>query len=75
MAKVTTNFVCSNCGAVYPKWTGKCTECGEWNTLTEEVVKTSTTKEKSVLISNAKPIKLDEISRKIRESKDGYRRV
>ena len=62
MAKVTTNFVCSNCGAVYPKWTGKCTECGEWNTLTEELVKTSTTKEKSVLISNAKPIKLDEIS-------------
>jgi DNA repair protein RadA/Sms len=31
-----TTFVCQNCGAVSPRWAGKCASCGEWNTLTEE---------------------------------------
>lgn len=38
MAKAKTKFVCGNCGASYPKWTGRCENCGEWNTLVEEVV-------------------------------------
>lgn len=29
-------FICQNCGAVYKKWSGKCVDCGEWNTITEE---------------------------------------
>ena len=31
-------FVCQECGAQAPKWMGRCTECGEWNTLQEEAV-------------------------------------
>ncbi len=31
-------FVCQNCGAVYPKWQGKCDACGEWNTIVEETL-------------------------------------
>lgn len=38
MAKAKTKFVCGNCGANYTKWTGRCENCGEWNTLTEEIV-------------------------------------
>lgn len=39
MAKKTAvRFVCSNCGAVYSAWSGRCNECGEWNTLQEETV-------------------------------------
>ena len=38
MAKARSNFVCQNCGASYPKWTGKCENCGEWNTLVEQIV-------------------------------------
>ncbi len=30
-------YVCQNCGSVYPKWQGKCDACGEWNTIVEEV--------------------------------------
>jgi DNA repair protein RadA/Sms len=30
-------FVCSNCGATYNKWQGRCSNCGEWNTLVEQV--------------------------------------
>lgn len=37
MARSRTVFVCQNCGAKYPKWTGRCENCGEWNTLVEQV--------------------------------------
>lgn len=37
MAKKTTvDFVCQNCGSIYPKWQGKCDSCGEWNSIVEE---------------------------------------
>lgn len=36
MVKSRTQFICQNCGASYPKWTGKCDNCGEWNTLVEQ---------------------------------------
>ncbi len=36
MKKSKTVFVCSECGATYPSWTGKCTSCGQWNTIVEE---------------------------------------
>lgn len=35
MAKTKTAYVCSNCGAEFSKWQGQCSECGEWNTITE----------------------------------------
>ena len=28
--------VCAECGAVAPKWQGRCPTCGEWNSLVEE---------------------------------------
>jgi DNA repair protein RadA/Sms len=36
--KGTVEFVCQTCGAVYPRWQGKCDSCGEWNTIVEEKV-------------------------------------
>jgi DNA repair protein RadA/Sms len=38
MAKQVTQFTCQACGALFPKWVGRCTTCGAWNTLVEEVV-------------------------------------
>lgn len=38
MVKSKSLFTCQNCGANYPKWTGKCDNCGEWNTLVEQAV-------------------------------------
>lgn len=29
-------FYCTNCGSEYPKWQGKCTACGSWNTIVEQ---------------------------------------
>ncbi len=36
MARAAQRFVCHSCGSVYPKWSGRCDGCGEWNTLAEE---------------------------------------
>ena len=35
MARPRTQYVCQKCGAVHPKWMGRCPDCGEWNTLVE----------------------------------------
>lgn len=35
MPKERTVFVCRECGQEYPKWNGKCTSCGAWNSLEE----------------------------------------
>jgi len=37
MSNIKTIFVCSNCDAQFPKWSGRCSECGSWGTLSEEV--------------------------------------
>ncbi|WP_207478467.1 DNA repair protein RadA [Arenibaculum pallidiluteum] len=39
-----SRFVCQNCGASAPKWSGRCDACGEWNTLVEEQVPESAPK-------------------------------
>ncbi len=31
-----SNFNCQNCGARFPSWVGRCSECGEWNSVIEE---------------------------------------
>jgi DNA repair protein RadA/Sms len=33
MAKQRTQFLCGQCGAVHPKWMGKCPDCGAWDAL------------------------------------------
>lgn len=35
MAKAHRSFVCDQCGAVSPRWMGKCPECGAWDSLEE----------------------------------------
>ena len=36
--KVKSRFVCSQCAAIFPQWSGQCTQCSAWNVLTEEGV-------------------------------------
>ncbi len=65
MAKVKTVFFCNNCGAESAKWMGKCSQCGEWNTLVEEVVKDTkhsrTPSVRGVGTNTAKPVALPDI--------------
>lgn len=41
MVKSKTQFVCQNCASTYTKWTGKCENCGEWNTMVEQAAVTT----------------------------------
>ena len=61
--KIKTVYVCSNCGADSPKWFGRCTNCGEWNTCVEEKVaaKPSKTLSDGGLKKKAEPVKITEI--------------
>jgi len=38
VAKTSSVFRCTECGAEQPKWAGRCDACGAWNTLAEEPV-------------------------------------
>lgn len=38
MAKVKTVYICQECGAHAPRWSGRCNDCGNWNTLQEETL-------------------------------------
>ncbi len=62
MAQTKTIYTCQNCGAQSPKWMGKCTSCGEWNTLVEEVVsKKTTTSKLSAQILGNQPLTLENV--------------
>lgn len=65
MAKVKTVYFCNNCGAESARWLGKCPQCGEWNTLVEEVVRPTSTKGAAAYApvdrSATKPVALSEI--------------
>lgn len=43
MAKNKVQYVCANCGAVYSSWAGRCAQCGEWNTIQEQLSVTTAT--------------------------------
>ncbi|MFC2133014.1 DNA repair protein RadA [Bacteroidota bacterium] len=48
MAKQQVKYICTNCSYQSLQWLGKCPTCGEWNTLTEEIVETKTKKNKKM---------------------------
>jgi DNA repair protein RadA/Sms len=37
MSKTKSVFACQACGYHTPKWLGRCPDCGDWNTLVEEL--------------------------------------
>jgi DNA repair protein RadA/Sms len=38
MAKQKSAWFCQECGVQSPKWQGKCSSCGSWNTYVEELI-------------------------------------
>ena len=34
--KKTTTYFCTECGSESPKWSGRCTVCGAWNSMVEQ---------------------------------------
>ncbi len=71
-SKNKTIFTCQNCGAQRPRWEGRCSDCGAWNSYVEEIqmaeVKTrgwSTSTSEKGSASN-KPVTLDQSLEEVR---------
>lgn len=41
MTKLKSSYSCSECGALSYKWSGKCTDCNSWNSISEVIINTS----------------------------------
>ena len=53
MAKAKTLFYCTECGNETPKWQGRCSACGAWNTVVEQPVADSRKKASAASFSPA----------------------
>jgi len=64
MAKARTVFVCQNCGRQSPKEMGRCPQCGEFNTMVQEIIAAPGKKKAAPrgLSGRSTPKKLSEIT-------------
>jgi len=58
--KFKTVFVCTQCGAIHPRWQGQCRECAAWNCLAEERLAGRTPRKTDK--NSYRPISLEEVS-------------
>lgn len=71
MAKARSKFVCQNCGAAYPKWSGRCENCGAWNSLLESAPEStgksavSRSTGRKIAAERIRDVKIDQVSTRI----------
>ena len=66
LAGTKSIYVCSECGYESVKWYGKCPDCGQWNTLNEEIRQTVSgkggkTARTTAILSNNVPMQVGKI--------------
>ena len=61
MAITKKIYSCNNCGAKYPKWMGQCGQCGEWNTVEEEIIQSKKKSEPNIILNKSKLKEIKEI--------------
>ena len=62
MSNAKKIFSCNNCGAKYPKWMGMCGQCGEWNTVEEEIIQSKNKNEPKFILNTTKVKEIKEIN-------------
>ena len=67
MASTKKIYSCNNCGAKYPKWMGQCSQCGEWNTVDEEIIQSKKKSEPNIILNKSKLKKIKEIDAETNE--------
>ena len=79
MARVKSKFVCSSCGYVTPKWMGRCPNCQNWNTFTEELEEPAGRGRSQIGTPVVKPVRITDIDtikeERIRTQSQEFNRV
>jgi DNA repair protein RadA/Sms len=66
MAKIKTVFTCQECGYQSPKWLGKCPDCQQWNSFSEEeTIKPSKAAPKSISGRESKPKTINQVEHEL----------
>ncbi len=68
--KMKEIYSCSKCGAQYPKWSGRCLECGSWGTLSKDVLEVID--KQKVDVKNVKAAELISLDKLEKESLERY---
>ncbi len=63
MVREISRYICQTCGGEFPKWSGQCPNCGNWNSLVETVVPSIGTKgtRSTKSTTRGKPLRLSEV--------------
>lgn len=56
-----TIWYCTECGADSPKWTGRCPQCGAWNTMVEELAPSKASAGPVRGLRSERPLRVSEI--------------
>lgn len=64
MARRRTKFVCQNCGYESAQWLGRCPQCGEFNTLVEELETPEPLEKATVRGEVGKPLPATQLKRR-----------
>ena len=67
MAKRGVRFLCSECGASFPRWSGRCPNCGRWDALEEVEEEPRPAERGAVSSAPARAWRLDEVGEEPRE--------
>jgi DNA repair protein RadA/Sms len=59
--KLRSSFVCQVCGHAETKWAGRCNQCGEWNSLVEEIAAPPPSARGLAAPRDSRPVFLDEV--------------
>ena len=63
MKNVHTKYVCQSCAYESARWVGKCPNCGEWNTLIEEVVsRPHRARARGASVSGHEPVSIQDVA-------------
>ena len=62
--KLTTMFVCNECGYDSSKWLGKCPACNSWNSFVEEKVGKTSKSSKETSTEKNEVIELNKVEHK-----------
>jgi len=60
MTKTKSVYICQECGAQEPRWVGRCSSCGGWNTYVEEALVPARDKRSGVMTKEG-PVLLSEV--------------